>query len=209
MQPHRPVPGPNAVYRAAGEGFRLILEDAAGNMHSRPAPEVRIVKLRGYTSVTVAIAEHGAAFFGLKPVAIAIKKRSVLIPADITGDPDPIRPGEVEHALAALRPIADGIFAKHIETLQATTLINRLVNATPAQGRMTASDRGELWGQAIGDDQSVARPAAERAKNILSFCQSGVGAGAFFSVRRCLENRLDGMMMDLNTKYWKGIEPGS
>ena len=48
-----------------------------------------------------------------------------------------------------------------------------------------------------------------RAADVVGYCQYRTSQGRFFSVRRCLEQRLDGMMMNLNTDYWKAVKPGS
>ncbi len=209
MQPHRDVPTPSTAYSPAGGDFQIVLEDAAGKRHRRAAAEVRVTQVRGYTAATLAIAEDAFAAAGLRPVAVAVPRRAVLVPDAVAGDPDPIRADEVASALSVLKPLAEGVFAEHIETLQATTLINRLVNAAPAKGRMASTDRDGLWDRAIGDDPKGAGPAGERARDVLGFCQQRTGAGAFFSVRRCLENRLDGMIMDINNSYWKALQPGS
>ena len=58
-------------------------------------------------------------------------------------------------------------------------------------------------------DRVQRRLAAIVAADVVGYCQYRTSQGRFFSVRRCLEQRLDGMMMNLNTDYWKAVKPGS
>ena len=102
------------------------------------------------------------------------------------------------------------MFKKHSRDYEAVRIVNRLINETPERGRMAKADREHLWQNVFGETpkESVGE-GMHRAADVLGYCQYRTKMGRFFSVRRCLEDRVDGMLMDLNTEYWKAQQPGT
>ena len=211
LQSERDTPGRHAVYTAHDLSvFRIVAEDANGKRADVPLGSAKVSAERGYTAARIEFSVRDLAARGLTPKALSVAAGGILVPMPVAGDPNPIMDGEVEHAMASLQPVANRIFKLHATEVEAIKVVSRVLSEIPAKGRMKKHDRENLWQNTFGETarESIG-PGMHRAADVVGYCQYRTSQGRFFSVRRCLEQRLDGMMMNVNTEYWKAVKPGS
>jgi hypothetical protein len=211
LQAHRDTPKRHQAYKAHNPGaFSVLAKNTENEVVSMALPQSSFMSIRGYSAVEVAVdisSLHGA---GLVPMSLTVAHDGLLVPVAIANDPDPIETDEITHAMASLKPAADEVFKQHGPEYEAVRLVNRLLNETPMKGRMAKADRDQLWDDTFGESARESVGAgAHRAADIAGYCQYRTKQGRFFSVRRCLEQRLDGMLMNINTEYWRAVQPGS
>ncbi len=211
LQAHRETPERYQAYTAHDpSAFSLRVVNANQDEFSVPLSEGAFQSTRGYTAVEVTIDTASLRAEGLEPVSLSVAKDGMLIPVAVADDPDPIAKDEIVHAMASLKPAAEDVFKTHSPEYEAIRLVNRLINETPMKGRMAQADREQLWDNTFGESARESSGAgAHRAADVVGACQYRTKQGKFFSVRRCLEQRLDGMLMNINTEYWRAVQPGS
>lgn len=211
LQSERDTPDRHHVYSVHDfSKFSVIAEDADGHERELPLSTAKVRAERGYTAARLEFPVRDLAAREMTVKSLVVAKGGVLVPMPVPGDPNPIRDGEVEHVMASLQPVAERIFKLHGTEFEAIKVVSRVLSETPAQGRLKKHDRDNLWQNTFGETarESIG-PGMHRAADVVGYCQYRTSQGRFFSVRRCLEQRLDGMMMNLNTDYWKAVKPGS
>lgn len=211
MQSERDTPQRDYVYSPHDLSvFKVLAQDSDGKMVDVPLKAAKVIAVRGYTASRFEFSVRDLAARGLSAKAIEVASGGVLVPMPVPGDDNPIRDGEVEHAVASLNPVAERIFKLHSTEFEAIRVVSRLLSETPVRGRMAKQQRENLWQDTFNESPRESIGAGmHRAADVLGYCQYRTSQGRFFSVRRCLEQRLDGMMMNINTDYWKAVKPGS
>lgn len=211
LQAERDTPERYQAYVAHDNAaFSLVALDQNDRAITVPLPESSFSSVRGYTAVEVSMDVSELRKRGVEPKSLSVTNDGLLIPVAVTDDPNPIAPGEVEHVLASLKPAADKVFKQHGPEYEAIRLVNRVINETPMKGRMAKTDREQLWDNTFGESaRESSGVGTHRAADVVGYCQYRTKQGRFFSVRRCLEQRLDGMLMDINSEYWRSVQPGS
>ena len=211
MQAERDTPDRHYVYAAHDLSvFHVVARTGSGETVQVPLTAARLRSERGYTAAKIEFSDRALKAQGLTAIALGVDKGGILVPMPVAGDPDPIRDGEVDHAMASLQPVADKVFKQHGIELDAIRIMNRLLNETSEQGRMAKADRDNLWDNTFAESPREAMAGGMRsASGVLGYCQYRTDKGRFFSVRRCLEQRLDGMLMNINGAYWRAVKPGS
>ena len=211
MQVHRDTPERHQPYQAYDLNvFSVVTKTQAGETVHIALDQASFRAERGYTATSIEFSMDTLKARGLTPIALSVTKGGVLIPTAVAGDPNPIMDGEAEQVFASLQPVADKVFKKHSTDFAAIQIVNRLMSETPDRGRMAKADRENLWSNTFGENaRESSSVGMRRAADTYGYCQYRTKQGKFFSVRRCLEQRLDGMLMNINTDYWKATQPGS
>jgi hypothetical protein len=211
LQAHRDTPKRHQAYEAHNPGsFTVLAKNTDNEVVPVALPPSSFMSIRGYSAVEVAVDVSSLDGSGMVPMSLTVAHDGLLVPVAVANDPDPINTDEIIHAVASLKPAADEVFKQHGPEYEAVRLVNRLLNETPMKGRMAKADRDQLWDDTFGESARESVGAgAHRAADVVGYCQYRTKQGRFFSVRRCLEQRLDGMLMNINTEYWKAVQPGS
>lgn len=211
LQADRDTPKRFQAYSAHNpSSFELRVTTSAQTEKSIALTNGSFKAIRGFTAVEVSIDVSELRAQGYEPTSLSVAQDGMLIPIVDASDPDPIRPEEILLAMASLKPAAENVFKKHGPEYEAIRLVNQLLNETPMKGRMAKADREQLWDDTFGESARESVGAgAHRAADVAGYCQYRTKQGRFFSVRRCLEQRLDGMIMNINTEYWRAVQPGS
>ncbi len=211
LQENRPTPERHHPYRAVDMStFSVLAMDAAGREHLLPLRDATFRSERGYTAVTVSADLSGLADSGLTPVSLVAGPETAFIPVFDESDENPFSASEIEYVLGSLKPAAARVFSEHGTARDAISIVSKLVNAAPPSGRMTAERRASLWEDVMnGTPREAVGSGVKRAADVYGYCQYRTEQGRFFSVRRCLEQRLDSFLLDLNTVYWSSVKPGS
>ncbi len=211
LQSERDTPDRHYVYTPHDLSvFKVLASNDAGETTEVPLTAAKVRAERGYTAARIEFSVHNLKEKGLSARSLRVADGGVLVPMPVPGDPNPIMEGEVEHVIASLQPVANKIFKLHSNEFEAIKVVSRVLSETPTAGRLKKQDRENLWQNTFGETarESIG-PGMHRAADVVGYCQYRTSQGRFFSVRRCLEQRLDGMMMNLNTDYWKAVKPGS
>jgi len=212
LQRRRDDPEPGTAYTIHDpDTVRLILTAADGSRSDVPAADLMsIATKRGFTAAEARIDESALKSLGAVTAQIIVSDGASLIPVPIAGDPDPISAQELAYATGPLRQTAGHWLEGRDSKPAAIRLINRVLNATPANGRMANAERHGIWNRTNGGKSQTATEAGVvRAKDILEACQFRVDVGRYFNLRNCLEVKQDSLMLDMNTRYWSRVDLGS
>ncbi len=212
LQRDRKGPGFEAPYRVRdGQDLTLVvIDDAGAERRLAAAGLVTIKTARGYTAVTVSVAEHDLAAVGATRAAIVVGERISLLPLPSADDPLPPDAAEVAYATGPARAVAADLFDGHDGEAGAARLLGRLINLAPARTRLSTDRRRELWRQVAGAaPEHAAGSAARHAATLFRACQRDIAEGRMFGLRNCLQGRHDELIVDLNLRYWDRLMPGS
>jgi hypothetical protein len=197
-----------AYLPAAGADIALVATDAAGATVRLPAaPYLRFVSARGFTAVTVELAAEKLAALGLRQVAVEVGDDVSLLPVAEAGDPSPQMADEIASATGPIRAAADSFFDAPGESGDAIRATNAMINALPAAGRDPADSDGRLLATAAAREGTGADPAGlALARQIHASCVERVDVSHHvFSMRDCLENSHDRLVIDTNLEFWKTL----
>ncbi len=193
------------------DDVRLHLTAASGHVWTVPAADyVTITAERSFTAVKVEMEARTLVMLGAEKAKLSVAEGVSLVPVSVAGDPDPITESELAYVTGSLRAEAaqwmDGSNAKP----KAIRIINRMVNMTPKTGRLETAARENLWDDVVGGNRFDPSDAGiQRALEMYGACKFRVEVGRYFNMRRCLGIKQDSLMLDLNTRYWQAVKPGS
>jgi hypothetical protein len=212
LQKDRVPPRSGTVYEVAkGADLTLVVTAADGTVRRVPAANViNVTSARAYTAVTVSIPERDLLALGGRRAAIVAGERVSLVPRSDPEDPWPLTGHDITYATGPLRAGAANLFDTEGENPVAARITNRLINAIPVGARLSPAERKRLWGRVMGGDGDRATGAGGRAAaRIFGACRGLVDMGSSDSLRGCLEKQHDGIILDMNSRYWMSIGAGS
>ncbi len=212
LQDKRVPPRPGTAYTVArGKGLTLVVTAADGSRRRLPAAGlVRVTSARAYMAVTVSVAERSLKALGATRASITVGQRVSLVPVPVSGDPWPLTGDDVASATGPLRAGAASFFDRGGELPVAARITNRLINAAPSGGSLGPHRRDGLWRRVVGADPAdAADPGTRSAARIFTLCRGLVAEGAYSTLRRCLEDQHDALMIETNGRYWQTLGAGS
>ena len=205
LQKGRNIPTPGAAYRPVGDAFTLLAIAADGTTRRLPgADHLTITPVRSFTAVRVGVSKRALAALGAVRAAVEVGPEVSLVPAPVAGDPAPQSPEEIAAATGPLRAAGHRLVDDGGTEAEAVRLTSMLINAFPERGRVGAEAGNRLWRDTVATYGSDA-PGLARAAEVYGKCLRVVDKGHVFSLRRCLEREHDGLMIDLNLRYWRSI----
>lgn len=205
LQSNRNPPRPGTPYRLAGaEALTLVLTAADGTRRAMPAAGlVTVASARAYMAVRISIPRGRLGALGAVGAAVAVGERVSIVPVPVDDDLWPLSEHEIAFATGPLRAAAANLFDADGTIAGAARIANRLINATPVRGRLSDEGRRELWRRVVGTEpEAAAGPAAESAAAIYGACRNLTEEGSYDTLRQCLEKHHDGLMLDLNSRFW-------
>ncbi|WP_127903671.1 hypothetical protein [Solirhodobacter olei] len=210
LEAKRETPLAGRVYKPMdSKVFSVVARNSAGKMVHVPLPEATFRVARGYTASRVVLATSGLRARGLMPVALSVTAGTILLPAPIKGDTNPITQAEISRVKDTLWPLAERVFQKRRQKVETVGMVNRLLNQAPVAGPMTASQRKDLWSTTFGTSPMAATGGATgQAVAALGTCQRIVAKGLIFTLRECLATRVDSLLTDIDVAYWREASHG-
>lgn len=211
LQENRPSPAAGTIYAAIGDAdIRLVLSLPDGSVQERPAADLEIVSVRGYSALRLSVPQRILSDNGAIAVAVSVGERVALAPQVSRGDPYPITQAELALASGPLRTAGQVIVDRGGKSAETARITNALVNAMPTDRMPDPSVRQSLWQEVTGiaadgeasDGQEQALWAYEACWNIV---ENAGGNG----LRGCLQRYHDIVMQGLTTKYWDAHKAGS
>ena len=213
LQRHRPVPEPNTAYVPARNTLiSLIVTGPDGVQRSVPiADKVEIKSARGFTSVSVSVAENVVRHHGIttEGAALSIAPMASAVPVARIGDTDPLGDSEVRKITGALRSVAENTFLREPATMTAGGFLNQMINRLPPDQPVGAERIKPMREQLGRQIRAVGNSHAERllGRAFKSF-RHKLRHDRTPGLRTCLGNQHDILMSDATLKIWQALKPG-
>ena len=206
LEADRTTPAGGEVYIPSDASvFSVLARNDAGKTVKLALTHAVFRAARGYTATRISIDASALRARGLSPVALLVPKGTFLIPAPVPGDKSPTTSAQVQRVKTTLWPLAEQLFKTQRQKVETIGMVNRLLNATPATGPMQAAARADIWQDTIGKPPpETAAGAAHQAADLLAGCQRNVDKGVTFTLRECLQTRVDALLSEVNIEYWRG-----
>ena len=211
LQENRPAPAAGTVYAAIGDAdIRLVLTLPDGAVRERPAADLEIVSVRGYSALRLSVPQEILTDNGATTVAVSVGERVALAPQVSPGDPYPITREELAMASGPLRTAGQAIVDRGGKSADTARITNALVNAMPADRTLDPGQRQSLWQRVAGIVQGEkASPGQAQALWAYEACWNIVENAGGNGLRGCLQRYHDIVMQGLTTKYWEVHKAGS
>ncbi|MCK6450273.1 MAG: hypothetical protein L6R19_05370 [Alphaproteobacteria bacterium] len=208
MQSRLP-PEPGDAYRPAeGTEVRIAVTRADGGSATLDGGSLlRFVAYTGYSSITVAVdqaALEAAAGGGVKEAIVEVGPRATLLPLDVAGDPAPLTEDEVALATGPWREQAEELFDRPNPRSDANRLVARAIGALPEDEKVDGPAMHQAaWGTALATPgRGFTEDGVALGRRMFAACQNTVAQSLRWTMRRCLENRLDQEQRVINQEYW-------
>jgi hypothetical protein len=209
LQQHRPTPSTGTVYRAA-QRTRITLTVMGPNGAVRRMPVAAMldfVSLRQFSAVKVSLPEAAARRLGDGEARISVAPMASLIPVALAGDPQPLSAGEIARYTGPLRELAERAFERDSARVDATRILNRMVNRMPEHGNAGIEEMGSLWRQTVGRD--VPDETRNFLNRAVTDCRETLRTGVSSDLRSCLSYHHDYLSGENTNNAWRAMNPGS
>ncbi|MEM7429492.1 MAG: hypothetical protein AAF441_25750 [Pseudomonadota bacterium] len=172
---------------------------------------IRFQSLRRHLAVKASIDENVLKSRGLTDVKVEILAHAALLPVPWKGDPKAITPGEAELFKGPLRKLGSRLVDRNSSRMQAARITSRIINLLPDRKYGAAPSTSLILKKAIekSGGEKLNDEARRRAKGAVDLCRYVSRVNSSISFRRCLQERHDGMVDYLNSKYWKAVKSGT
>jgi len=208
MQSRLP-PEPGDAYRPApGTEVRIIVTRADGSTGTLDGgPLLRFVAYTGYSSITVAVdqpALEAAAGGGVAEAIVEVAPRATLLPLEVAGDPAPLSGDEIALATGTWRQQAEALFDKPNPRSDANRMVARAIGALPEDEKADGPVAHDAaWRTALAAPaRGFTEDGVALGRRMFAACQNTVAQSLRWTLRRCLENRLDQEQRVINQEYW-------
>lgn len=209
LQQHRPTPPTGTVYRP-GTRTRITLTVTEPNGLVRRMPvaaALDFVSLRQFSAVKVSLPEATVRRLGNGAATLSVAPTASLIPVAVAGDPNPLSAGEIARYTGPLRDLAERAFERDGARVDATHILNRMVNRLPERSNFGIEEMGPLW------RQTVAKNVAGETRKFLDLavqgCRESLRTGVSSDLRSCLSYHHDYLSGENTNNAWRAMNPGS
>ena len=210
LQEHRPTPSTGTIYRPA-KGTEIILAVAGVNRRIRVEATLRFTSLRQFTAVKVSLPETVIRQLGNGAASLTVGPMASIIPVAVDGDADPLSAAEIARYVGPLRAAAERAFNNDGARVNATLILNRMVNRLPQDGDAGIKQADVLWAQsadrqAAGKEYAATQGFVVRA---LANCRETLRVGMMPDLRSCIAYQHDYLAGENTTNGWQAMNPGS
>ncbi len=172
---------------------------------------VRFQSLRRHLAVKASVDADMLKGRGLRDVKIEVFAHAALLPVPWKGDPKAITKGEAQLFKGPLRRLGSRMVDQNTSRMQAARITSRMINLLPDRKYIKEPRTRVIWQKAIkrsGGDK-LNDEARKRARGAMELCRYVSRVNSAISFRKCLQERHDGMVDYLNSKYWKALKSGT
>ncbi|MBT3885801.1 MAG: hypothetical protein HOO19_11025 [Rhodospirillaceae bacterium] len=203
LQQHRKSPEPGTAYLPA-QGTEIALTGAGKSVSV--AGLVKMTSVRGFTSVSVSLAQATVRALGLRPgqVHLSVGAMASALPVAVSGDANPLSEPEIARYIGPLRPAAEGAIRGDV-TLSASDILNQMINRLPHSAPVGASAIAPARAASSAARSAVTRRLLSRA---LDECRYQLRTERTPGLRSCLGNQHDILISGTTQKVWKSLRPG-
>jgi hypothetical protein len=210
LQQHRPTPSTGTVYRPA-KGTQIALTVTASNGEKRRleiAPALSFESLRQYNAVKVSLPEATVRQLGGGEPSLSVPPMASLVPVAVEGDPEPLSAAEIARYTGPLRGAAERAFERDSDRVNATRILNQMVNRLPEGGdRAGTEDVEPLWQRTV-DDRATAQ-TKDYLKRAVKDCREALRTGVLPGLRSCLSYQHDYLSGENTNNAWQAMNPGT
>jgi len=209
LQQHRPTPSTGTVYRPAKRTqITLTVAGPNGvNRRMRVETALSFKSLRQFSAVKVSLPEATVRRLGDGVAAISVSPMASIIPIAIEGDPKPLSADEIARYTGPLRALAEGAFELDSARVDATRILNRMVNRLPEHSNFGIEKVRSLWQQTVG--KGVADKTQKFLTHAVDDCRETLRTGVMSDLRSCLAYHHDYLSGENTTNGWRAMNPGS
>ena len=130
-----------------------------------------------------------------------------VIPVAIAGDPKPLSAGEIARYTGPLRALAERAFERDSDRVNATRILNRMVNRLPEDSNAGIESVASLWRQTVGKE--VTDETRKFLQRAVEECRETLRTGVRSDLRSCLSYHHDYLSGENTTNAWRAMNPGS
>ena len=209
LQEHRPTPSTGTVYRPAkGTHVTLTVTGPDGVILRLPvAAALSFVSLRQFSAVKVSLPEATVRQLGDGVARLSVSAGASVIPVAIAGDSNPQSVAEIARYTGPLRALAERAFERDGARVNATRILNQMVNRLPEGGNARIEQVGPLWQQTVAAD--VPEDTRKFLKHAVSDCRETLRTGVMSDLRSCLSYHHDYLSGENTNNAWQAMNPGS
>lgn len=209
LQQSRPTPSTGTAYVPA-EGTQITLTVTAKDGASRARrveTALSFRSVRQYTAVEVSVPETLVRQLGDGEVSLAVAPLASIVPVAVKGDPDPLGADEIASFTGPMRAAAEHVFASDADRVNATRVLNGMINRLPDGGAEGIGEMAALRRQTMGADVTAGtRGLIDRAA---SNCRELLRVGMVTTLRQCLGHQHDYLSGETTNEVWNALKPGS
>jgi len=209
LQEHRPTPSTGTVYRPA-KGIDITLTVTGPNgveRRKRVEAALSYTSLRQYNAVKVSLPEAAVRRLGDGAAELSVGPMASIIPVAVAGDADPLSVGEIARYTGPLRAAAERAFERDGDRVNATRILNQMVNRLSGHSRAGIEQADALWKRTVSKDVS-ARTRKFLARAVRD-CRETIRIGLQPGLRSCLSYQHDYLSGENTTNAWQAMNPGS
>lgn len=209
LQQHRPTPPTGTVYRPAKRTrITLVVTRPDGVSHRLSvAAALTFRSLRQFSAVKVSLPEATVRRLGDGVATISVSPMASVIPVSIAGDPNPLSAAEIARYTGPLRALAERAFERDSDHVNATRILNQMVNRLPERSNFGIEEMGSLWRQTVG--KGVTDETQKFLKRAAENCRETLHTGVMSDLRSCLSYHHDYLSGENTTNGWQAMNPGS
>jgi len=209
LQQYRPTPSTGTVYRPTkGTHITLTVKGSNGVDRSMPvAAALSFTSLRQFSAVKVSLPEATIRRLGNGVATISVSPMASIIPVAVAGDPHPQSAAEIARYSGPLRALAERAFAGDSDRVNATRILNRMVNLLPEHSNFGMEEMASLWRQTV--DRHASDETREFLNRAVNNCRETLWTGVMSDLRSCLSYHHDYLSGENTTNAWRAMNPGS
>jgi hypothetical protein len=209
LQQHRPTPPTGTVYRPArGTHITLMVTGPNGiKRRMRVEAVIDFTSLRQFSAVKVSLPEATVRQLGNGQAKLSVGPMASIIPIAVEGDSNPQSAGEIARYTGPLRAAAESAFTRDGDRVNATRILNQMVNRLPEDSNAGIEKVASLWQQTVGKDVTVG--TQKFLKHAVKDCRETLRTGVRSDLRSCLGYHHDYLSGENTTNAWQAMNPGS
>jgi hypothetical protein len=209
LQERRPTPSTGTVYRPAeGTDITMTVTGPDGVSRTlRVEAALSFTSLRQYNAVKVSLPEATVRKLGGGAAALSVGPMASIVPIPVDGDPEPLSAGEIANYTGPLRAAAEDAFRRDSARVNATRILNQMVNRLPTHSGDGIEKADALWKKTVGTD--VTAEARQFLNHALKDCRETMRIGVQPSLRSCLSYQHDYLSGENTTNAWRAMRPES
>lgn len=212
LQEHRQAPDTGTAYRVAGGSrLTLVVQGRNGIAQTMVVDElVEIRSLRLFNSLSISLPERLIQDLSkdVTSASLSIAPLTSLLPVPEVGDPSPLPESEIREYTVRLRALAESAFGLDKANLNASRVLNQMVNRLPAHIPVGAEAITDILGQTMSRRTAAAMPSAARlVTRALDTCREKLRVERTPHLRACLSNQHDILNSNTTRNVWRSLRP--
>jgi len=209
LQQHRPTPPTGTVYRPARSTHITLTVTGPNGVNRRLRVEATLsyASLRQFSAVKVSLPEATVRRLGSGAARLSVSPMASLIPVAIEGDPKPLSAGEIARYTGPLRALAERAFERDSDRVNATRILNQMVNRLPENSSAGIEEVVSLWKQTVSKDASAETQTF--LKRAVESCRETLRTGVQSTLQSCLSYQHDYLSGENTNNAWRAMNPGS